>query len=211
MFEKFTDRARKVMQLANQEAQRHRHDYIGTEHILLGLTREGGGVAFKALQHLGIDATRIRLEVEKLVTPGSEMITIGKLPQTPRAKKAIERAMEAARDLGHNYVGTEHLLLGLIGGDSVAAQVLNDQGVTREKVIHAANMAATTTFFHSLTGAPQEIVDEKPKQYVLRIWEHDGSASGVIAKAFNEHEKFWITSILEQVHPSTQWEFVELK
>ena len=114
MYEQFTDRARKVMQLANQEAQRFNHEYIGTEHILLGLIKEGSGVAANVLKNLDIDLRKIRIEVEKLVQSGPDMVTMGKLPQTPRAKKVIEYSMEEARNLGHNYVGTEHLLLGLI-------------------------------------------------------------------------------------------------
>ena len=114
MYERFTDRARKVLQLANQEAQRLNHEYIGTEHILLGLVKEGSGVASNVLKNMDVDLTKIRREVEKLVNQGTDMIAMGKLPQTPRAKKAIEYAMDEARNLGHTYVGTEHLLLGLL-------------------------------------------------------------------------------------------------
>ena len=114
MYERFTDRARKVMQLANQEAQRFNHEYIGTEHVLLGLIKEGSGVAANVLKNLDVDLRKIRLEVEKLVQSGPEMVTMGKLPQTPRAKKVIEYSMEEARNLNHNYVGTEHILLGLL-------------------------------------------------------------------------------------------------
>ncbi len=125
MYERFTDRARKVMQLANQEAQRFNHEYIGTEHILLGLVKEGSGVAANVLKNLDVDLRKIRLEVEKLVQSGPEMVTMGKLPQTPRAKKVIEYSMEEARNLNHNYVGTEHILLGLLREhEGVAAQVL---------------------------------------------------------------------------------------
>ena len=99
MYERFTDRARKVMQLANQEAQRFNHEYIGTEHILLGLVKEGSGVAANVLKNLDVDLRKIRLEVEKLVQSGPEMVTMGKLPQTPRAKKVIEYSMEEARNL----------------------------------------------------------------------------------------------------------------
>ena len=109
MYERFTDRARKVMQLANQEAQRFNHEYIGTEHILLGLVKEGSGVAANVLKNLDVDLRKIRIEVEKIVQSGPDMVTMGKLPQTPRAKKVIEYAMEEARNLNHNYVGTEHL------------------------------------------------------------------------------------------------------
>ncbi|MDO4569335.1 MAG: ATP-dependent Clp protease ATP-binding subunit [Planctomycetia bacterium] len=135
MYERFTDRARKVLQLANQEAQRLNHEYIGTEHILLGLVKEGSGVASNVLRNLGVDLTKIRREVEKLVTPGTDMFAMGKLPQTPRAKKAIEYAMDEARNLGHTYVGTEHILLGLIREqDGVAAQALVNLGLSLSKV-----------------------------------------------------------------------------
>src|ERR1700691_4012911 len=135
MFERFTDRARKVMALANQEAQRFNHKYIGTEHILLGLVEEGSGVGANVLKNLDVDLRKVRLEVEKLVKSGPDMVTMGKLPQTPRAKKVIEYAIEEARTLSHNYVGTEHLLLGLIREhDGVAAQVLRNLGLKLEEV-----------------------------------------------------------------------------
>jgi len=135
MYERFTDRARKVMQLANQEAQRFNHEYIGTEHVLLGLIKEGSGVAANVLKNLDIDLRKIRLEVEKLVQSGPDMVTMGKLPQTPRAKKVIEYSMEEARNLNHNYVGTEHILLGLLREqEGVAAQVLMNLGVKLEEV-----------------------------------------------------------------------------
>jgi ATP-dependent Clp protease ATP-binding subunit ClpC len=135
MYERFTDRARKVMQLANQEAQRFNHEYIGTEHVLLGLIKEGSGVAANVLKNLDIDLRKIRLEVEKLVQSGPDMVTMGKLPQTPRAKKVIEYSMDEARNLGHNYVGTEHILLGLLREqEGVAAQVLMNLGLKLEDV-----------------------------------------------------------------------------
>ena len=135
MYERFTDRARKVMQLANQEGQRFNHEYIGTEHILLGLVKEGSGVAANVLKNLDVDLRKIRLEVEKLVQSGPEMVTMGKLPQTPRAKKVIEYSMEEARNLNHNYVGTEHILLGLLREqEGVAAQVLMNLGLKLEEV-----------------------------------------------------------------------------
>ncbi|HYT92924.1 MAG TPA: Clp protease N-terminal domain-containing protein, partial [Gemmataceae bacterium] len=114
MYERYTDRAREVMQLANQEAQRFNHEYIGTEHILLGLVKEGSGVAANALNNLGIELRKIRQEIEKIVQPGPETINLGKVPQTPRAKKVIDFALEEARNFNHDYVGTEHLLLGLL-------------------------------------------------------------------------------------------------
>ncbi|HNQ23386.1 MAG TPA: ATP-dependent Clp protease ATP-binding subunit [Phycisphaerae bacterium] len=135
MFERFTDRARKVMALANQEAQRFNHEYIGTEHILLGLVKEGSGVGANVLKNLDVDLRKVRLEVEKLVKSGPNVVSMGKLPQTPRAKKVIEYAIEEARNLNHNYVGTEHLLLGLLREkDGVAAQVLMNLSLKLEDV-----------------------------------------------------------------------------
>jgi ATP-dependent Clp protease ATP-binding subunit ClpC len=123
------------MALANQEAQRFNHEYIGTEHILLGLVKEGSGVGANVLKNLDVDLRKVRLEVEKLVHSGPDMVTMGKLPQTPRAKKVIEYAIEEARNLNHNYVGTEHLLLGLLREhDGVAAQVLMNLGLKLEEV-----------------------------------------------------------------------------
>src|SRR5215813_4656181 len=152
MYERFTDRARKVMQLANQEAQRFNHEYIGTEHILLGLVKEGSGVAANVLKNLDIDLRKIRLEVEKIVQAGPDMVTMGKLPQTPRAKKVIEYSIDEARTLNHNYVGTEHLLLGLLREqEGVAAQVLMNLGLkledVREEVLNLLghNMATEET------------------------------------------------------------------
>ena len=135
MYERFTDRARKVMQLANQEAQRFNHEYVGTEHVLLGLIKEGSGVAANVLRNLDVDLRKIRNEVEKIVQAGPDMVTMGKLPQTPRAKKVIEYAIEEARNLNHNYVGTEHLLLGLLREqEGVAAQVLMNLNLKLEEV-----------------------------------------------------------------------------
>ncbi|MFQ5845474.1 MAG: ATP-dependent Clp protease ATP-binding subunit, partial [Planctomycetota bacterium] len=128
-------RARKVMGLARQEAQRFNHDYIGTEHILLGLIQEGSGVAADVLKSLDVDLKRIRQEVEKLVSHGTTMVTMGQLPFTPRAKKVLELALDEASNLGHNYIGTEHLLLGLIKEqEGIAAQVLQNIKVRLEDV-----------------------------------------------------------------------------
>jgi len=130
MFNRFTERARKVIILAKEEARRFNHDYIGTEHILLGLIREGEGVAAAVLQKMGVSLENIRLEIEKLVQPGPTTQIIGDIPFTPRAKKALELAAEEARSLGHNYIGTEHLLLGLIReGEGIASQVLLNLGL----------------------------------------------------------------------------------
>jgi ATP-dependent Clp protease ATP-binding subunit ClpC len=123
------------MELANAEAKRFNHEYIGTEHILLGLVKEDSGVAANVLKNLDIDLRKIRSEVEKLVQSGPDMVTPGKLPQTPRAKKVIEYAVEEARILNHTYTGTEHILLGLLcETEGVAAQVLMNLGLKLEQV-----------------------------------------------------------------------------
>ncbi|MDP2942664.1 MAG: ATP-dependent Clp protease ATP-binding subunit [Candidatus Omnitrophota bacterium] len=135
MFSRFTERARKVIILAKEEAKRFNHDYIGTEHILLGLIKEGEGVAAAVLQNLGLGLESIRLEVEKLVQPGPPTVVSGDIPFTPKAKKVIELGTDEARNLGHNYIGTEHLLLGLIReGEGVASQVLTNLGLDLNKV-----------------------------------------------------------------------------
>jgi ATP-dependent Clp protease ATP-binding subunit ClpC len=150
MYERFTDRARKVMQLANKEAQRFNHEYIGTEHILLGLVKEGHGVAANVLKNLEVDLFKVRNEVEKLIQPGPEEMTIGKLLQTPRAKKVIEYAFEEARYLSHNYIGTEHLLLGLLRDkESVGAQILRNLGLgldqIRQEILNLLGPTTDTT------------------------------------------------------------------
>ena len=135
MFNRFTERARKVILLAKEEAKRFNHDYIGTEHLLLGLIGEGEGVAAAVLASLGLDTEKIRFEVEKLVEAGPNTVVSGDIPFTPKAKKVIELAMDEARALNHNYIGTEHLLLGLLReGEGVAAQVLLNLGLDLEKV-----------------------------------------------------------------------------
>ena len=135
MYHNFTQRARKVMQLANQEAQRFNHEYIGTEHFLLGLVEEGSGVAAKVLKNLGIDLRTVRLDVERIVQAGFDMVTMGRLPETPRGKKVIDYSIEEARNLRNNYVCTEHLLLGLLREkEGVAAQVLMNLGLQLEDV-----------------------------------------------------------------------------
>lgn len=158
MFNRFTERARKVIILAKEEARRFNHDYIGTEHILLGLIREGEGVAAAVLEKMGLDLQTIRLEVEKVVQPGPTTQILGDIPFTPRAKKALELAAEEARALGHNYIGTEHILLGLIReGESVASQVLLNLGLdldrVRNEVLNVLG-AATPGFGQQPQAAP---------------------------------------------------------
>ena len=135
MFNRFTERARKVMILAKEEAKRFNHDYIGTEHILLGLIREGEGVASAVLQNLGLSLEKIRLEVEKLVQPGPTTVVSGDHTVYAEGKESHRVGDGEARPLGHNYIGTEHLLLGLIReGEGVASQVLMNLGLDLERV-----------------------------------------------------------------------------
>lgn len=133
-FERFTGRARKVLTLAHEEAHRLQHDFIGTEHILLGLISEGEGLAAKTLLNLGIEPDKVRSEIERIVGRGKKTVT-GEISLTPRSKKVIELAVDEARRLNHQYIGTEHLLLGLVReGEGVAADVLESFGVSLEKV-----------------------------------------------------------------------------
>jgi ATP-dependent Clp protease ATP-binding subunit ClpA len=132
--EKFTERASKVLRLAREEAQRFNHNYIGTEHLLLGLVREGEGVAAKVLSNLGVDLNEVRSAVEFIIGRG-DRIVLGEIGLTPRARKAIGLAVDEARRLNHHYIGTEHLLLGLVReGEGIAAGVLESLGVNLEKV-----------------------------------------------------------------------------
>src|SRR3989339_1305129 len=160
MLERFTERARKVILLAKEEAKRFNHDYIGTEHILLGLVREGEGVAAAVLASFGLSPEKIRLEVEKLVQPGPSTVISGDIPFTPKAKKVIELAMDEARRLGHNYIGTEHLLLGLIKeGEGVASHVLMNVGLDlnklRAEVIKLLGAAAPSQGPGGISGGSQ--------------------------------------------------------
>ena len=134
MFERFTDRARRVVVLAQEEARMLNHNYIGTEHILLGLIHEGEGVAAKALESLGIALEGVRQQVEEIIGQGQQAPS-GHIPFTPRAKKVLELSLREALQLGHNYIGTEHILLGLIReGEGVAAQVLVKLGADLNRV-----------------------------------------------------------------------------
>jgi ATP-dependent Clp protease ATP-binding subunit ClpA len=165
MYERFTDRARKVMQLANEEAQRVRHKYIGTEHILLGLIRQDegvAGVAAQVLKKLNVDADKVRRTVEWMAQSGLGELRHGKLPQTPRAKRVIEFAIEEARTLNHTYIGTEHLLLGLLREEGVAAQVLMNLGLSlksvREEVMNLL-VVHTPATMHPHDRVPPSVED----------------------------------------------------
>ena len=134
MFETYTERARKIMSLARQEAQRLNSEFIGTEHLLLGVVREGGGVAAKVLQKFQADHQKIIHEIEKLITPStSPTVTLGQLPFSPRAKRVMELAAESANQLGHDVIGTEHILLGLLKEkEGIAVQVLTKLDISLE-------------------------------------------------------------------------------
>ena len=134
MFERFTDRARRVVVLAQEEARLLNHNYIGTEHLLLGLIHEGEGLAAKALESLGVTLDQVRSQVEDMIGVGTATPQ-GHIPFTPRAKKVLELSLREALQLGHNYIGTEHILLGLLReGEGVAAQVLMKIGLDMQKV-----------------------------------------------------------------------------
>src|SRR5207249_6349617 len=133
-FDKFTERARKVLAYAQEEAQRFNHNYIGTEHMLLGLLREDSGVAARVLTSMGVELGSARSAVERIIGRGDRMV-MGEVGLTPRAKKVIELAVDEARRLNHQYIGTEHLLLGLVReGEGIAAGVLESLGVSLDRV-----------------------------------------------------------------------------
>ena len=135
MFERFTDKARKVMAIANEQVQLFNHQYIGTEHIFLGLVKEGNGTGAAVLKNLGADIEKMLPEVEQLfkLKGGQDAVAEGKIPQTQNAIKVIEYAIEEARNLNHDYIGTEHILLGLLReSEGIAAQVLANLGVSIE-------------------------------------------------------------------------------
>src|SRR4026208_462700 len=147
-FDKFTDRARKVLTLAQDEAQRFNHNYIGTEHLLLGLVREGEGVAARVPENMKVELAKVRTAVEFIIGRGDRPV-VGEVGLTPRAKRVIELAIDEARRLGHNYIGTEHLLLGLVReGEGIAAGVLESLGVNldkvRHQVIHVLSQSSTS-------------------------------------------------------------------
>jgi ATP-dependent Clp protease ATP-binding subunit ClpA len=148
-FDKFTESARKVLQYAQEESQRFNHNYIGTEHLLLGLVREGEGVAARVLHNLGVELNKVRSGVEFIIGRGDRAV-VGEIGLTPRAKKVIELSVDEARRLNHHYIGTEHLLLGLVReGEGIAAGVLESLGVsldkTRGEVIYALNQGQAYT------------------------------------------------------------------
>ena len=157
MFERFTDRARRVVVLAQEEARMLDHNYIGTEHILLGLAHEGEGVAAKALEALDIHLEAVRQQVEQIIGKGQQAPS-GHIPFTPRAKKVLELSLRESLQLGHDYIGTEHILLGLIReGDGVAAQVLVRLGADLNRV-----RAEVIKLVHGGRGEAERVVGPRP-------------------------------------------------
>jgi hypothetical protein len=161
-FDKFTDRSRKVLTLAQDEAQRFHHHYIGTEHILLGLLRVEDGVACRVLQDMGVELDKARTAIEFIVGRG-DLPIVGEVGLTPRAKRVIELAIDEARGLEHNYIGTEHLLLGLIReGEGIAAGVLESLGVELDKARNEVIRALTTASSVGPTGKTFRVLDPVP-------------------------------------------------
>src|SRR3954468_6821766 len=163
-FDKFTERARKVLQLAQEEAQRFNHNYIGTEHLLLGLVREGEGVAAKVLANLGVELNKVRSAVEFIIGRGDRAVT-GDIGLTPRAKKVIKLSVDEARRLGDHYIGTEHLLLGLVReGEGIAAGVLESLGVSldkvRSQVIYVLNQSQSYSQQESRHASKTPVIDQ---------------------------------------------------
>ncbi len=169
MNDKFTERVRKVIFLAREEASRLQHDSIGTEHLLLGLLREGEGIAATVLGNLGLDLDAIRQQVENRVAHTGGTLTIGEIPFTANARRVLELAVDEARQMGHNYVGTEHLLLGLIReGEGVAAKVLLDMGVDRKKI-----REETLKLLGGHPNSPQQDSEERPETPSLNQFGRD--------------------------------------
>jgi len=180
-FDKFTERARKVLQLAQEEAQRFNHNFIGTEHFLLGLVREGDGVAGRVLNNMGVELYKVRSSVELIIGRGDRMV-MGDIGLTPRAKHVIELAVDEARRLNHHYIGTEHLLLGLVReGEGIAAGVLESLGVSLEKVrrevievLKSSSGYASTTPVSIIEDAEDNIArDQIRTMFDYSLWARD--------------------------------------
>jgi len=178
-FDKFTERARIVLSVAQEEAQRFQHNYIGTEHLLLALVREGDGVAAKVLANLGVELNKVRSDIEFILSRG-DRIVLGAIGLTPRAKKVIELTVDEARRLNCHYIGTEHLLLGLVREDEgIAAGVLKGLGVNLESVrkqtslvLSQSSTAAESPTAHALPSVPQEaaaLVAEKDSALLCNV------------------------------------------
>jgi ATP-dependent Clp protease ATP-binding subunit ClpA len=180
MFERFTERARQVVVLAQEEARTLKHNYIGTEHILLGLLREEEGLAARVLESLDITVERVRGQVVRIVGSGEE-VTSGQIPFTPRAKKVLELALREALSLGHNYIGTEHILLGLVReNEGVAARILLDFDADSEKIRNEVIRMLSGPSGRAACGPAGESAWDETWQPSLRwdearvVWEPDG-------------------------------------
>ena len=170
MFERFTDRARRVIVDAQNEARSLGHDYIGPEHILLGLIHENDGVGAKALEAMQISADTVRGRIEEIIGRGQAPPRIGHIPFTPRAKKVLELSLREALQLGHNYIGTEHILLGLIHeGDGVAAQVLVGLGVDLDRTRQLVTQILTGRHREEATSAVAEDIRDRLAVMATRL------------------------------------------
>ena len=158
-FDRFTERARQVLSLAQEEAQRFQHNYMGTEHLLLGLIREGEGVGARVLKNMGVDLADVRASVEKIIKRGDRVVGGGAVGLTPRAKKVMELAVDEARRMEHHYIGTEHLLLGLVReGEGIAARVLENLGINLERVRREVLAELGHTSARNATNKPPPFV-----------------------------------------------------
>ncbi|HEV8229861.1 MAG TPA: Clp protease N-terminal domain-containing protein [Candidatus Limnocylindria bacterium] len=190
-FDRFNDRAKRVLALAQDEAIRFNHNYIGTEHLLLGLAREGEGVAAKTLDALGVTLSNLRSSVEKIIGRGDSTITPSQISLSPRTKKVIELAIDEARKLGHSHVGTEHLLLGLVReGGHVGAKALESLGVSLEAVRH--KVIATLGQPHREVGAsaPESVSSQSTEQFAGPFDRFTDRAKRVLALAQGEAIRF---------------------
>jgi len=197
VFERFSERARRVVILAREEAGRFRHDFVGTEHVLLGLIRDGEGIATAVLQRLGLRLEDVKAEVERTLAGFPKSLTFGEVPFTPQAKRVLELSIEEARQLGHNYIGTEHLLLGLMReGQSVAAKVLESLGARFDTACEetlallgdqgdrratAANKAAARSYFQDVVNRGDLAAADAVVADRVRTHSPFGDASGLQA------------------------------
>jgi ATP-dependent Clp protease ATP-binding subunit ClpA len=206
MYERFTDRARAIMQLANQEAQSLNHQYIGTEHILLGLIKEGSGVAVNVLNNLGVDLIKLRSEVLSMIQSGPFPVSLNeRLPQLPRAARVIAYAMEEVRMLKHSHVGTEHILLGLLRAEEgVASQALIGQGLqleqVREGIVHLLGAGVRST---PPPPRPRADIEDLPDEVEANAAELDAEIRRLTAakeEAVANQEFEQAASLRDQVH-----------
>jgi ATP-dependent Clp protease ATP-binding subunit ClpC len=211
MFERFTDRARRVVVLAQEEARLLNHNYIGTEHILLGLVHDGEGVAAKALEYLNISLGAVRSQVEEIIGRGQSEPT-GHIPFTPRAKKVLELSLREALQLGHNYIGTEHILLGLVReGEGVAAQVLQKLGADLARVREQVTVVLNARPGHPLEGQPGiPLTLEEVRGRLLRARDIEERANAIASEANDptvEPEHHWVAALrmnLEQMEETVE-------